>query len=217
MAIKFDLFENPVKEGVSVPKLHAKVITKDVVTTREIREAIRRKCTVSPADVAAVITALNDELYENLSNGYAVHLEGIGYFSLSLKCAPDINPKYIKDDDVQVRSIKFTPDKDWRPLTFSQTGSVPASDIVFAGYGIETPDEATGEDGKARRAVAPAADERRGGTAPDDPEHKRKAEQAEHHHHGGNGELRAVLCEDLLEHGAVTPCRQTAFRHDRCI
>ena len=112
MAIKFDLFENPVKEGVSVPKLHAKVVTKDVVTTREIREAIRRKCTVSPADVAAVITALNDELYENLSNGYAVHLEGIGYFSLSLKCAPDINPKYIKDDDVQVRSIKFTPDKD---------------------------------------------------------------------------------------------------------
>ena len=108
MAIKFDLFENPVKEGVSAPKLHAKVITKDVVTTREIREAIRRKCTVSPA----VITALNDELYENLSNGYAVHLEGIGYFSLSLKCAPDINPKYIKDDDVQVRSIKFTPDKD---------------------------------------------------------------------------------------------------------
>lgn len=76
------------------------MVTKDVVTTREIREAIRRKCTVSPADVAAVITALNDELYENLSNGYAVHLEGIGYFSLSLKCAPDINPKYIKDDDV---------------------------------------------------------------------------------------------------------------------
>lgn len=27
MAIKFDLFENPVKEGVSSPKLHAKVIT----------------------------------------------------------------------------------------------------------------------------------------------------------------------------------------------
>ena len=103
MAIKFDLFENPVKEGISSPKLHAKVITKDVVTTREIREAIHKKCTASPADVAAVITALNDELYEKLSDGYAVHLEGIGYFSLSLKCAPDINPRYIKDDDVQER------------------------------------------------------------------------------------------------------------------
>ena len=42
MAIKFDLFENPVKEGISSPKLHAKVITKDVVTTREIREANTR-------------------------------------------------------------------------------------------------------------------------------------------------------------------------------
>ena len=69
MAIKFDLFENPVKEGISSPKLHAKVITKDVVTTREIREAIHKKCTASPADVAAVITALNDELYEKLSVG----------------------------------------------------------------------------------------------------------------------------------------------------
>lgn len=55
---------------------------------------------------------MNDELYEKLSDGYTVHLDGIGYFSLSLKCASDINPRYIKDDDVQVRSIKFTPDKD---------------------------------------------------------------------------------------------------------
>ena len=54
MAIKFDLFENPVKEGVSSSKLHAKVITKDVVTTREIRESISKKCTVAPADVADV-------------------------------------------------------------------------------------------------------------------------------------------------------------------
>ena len=98
--------------ALPISKLHAKVITKDVVTTREIREAIHKKCTASPADVAAVITALNDELYEKLSDGYTVHLDGIGYFSLSLKCAPDINPRYIKDDDVQVRSIKFTPDKD---------------------------------------------------------------------------------------------------------
>ena len=43
---------------------------------------------------------------------------------------------------------KFEAQKDWRPLSFSQIGDIPATDIVFAGYGIETPDEATGEDGK---------------------------------------------------------------------
>jgi len=45
-------------------------------------------------------------------------------------------------------SKPLTTDKDWRPLSFSQLGEVAASDIVFAGYGIETPDEALGEDGK---------------------------------------------------------------------
>lgn len=112
MAIKFDLFENPVKEGISSPRLHAKVITKDVVTTREIRDSIQKKCTVAPADVTAVITALSNELYEKLGNGYAVHLDGIGYFSLSLKCMPDINPKYVTTSDIRVRSIRFIPDKE---------------------------------------------------------------------------------------------------------
>ena len=104
--------ENQKKKGISPQNLQANGIIKEVLTPRKSREAIQKNCTASPADVAAVITALNDELYEKLSDGYTVHLDGIGYFSLSLKCAPDINPRYIKDDDVQVRSIKFTPDKD---------------------------------------------------------------------------------------------------------
>ncbi|HSJ01385.1 MAG TPA: M28 family peptidase, partial [Verrucomicrobium sp.] len=39
-------------------------------------------------------------------------------------------------------------DHDWRPMSFSKTGEIPVSDIVFAGYGIETPDGASGSDGK---------------------------------------------------------------------
>jgi len=35
-------------------------------------------------------------------------------------------------------------DEDWRPLSFSRVGEVPASQIVFAGYGIVAP----GEDGR---------------------------------------------------------------------
>lgn len=48
----------------------------------------------------------------------------------------------------------FTADKDWRPLSFSQTGEVQAAPIVFAGYGVETPDEATGADGKPLEAYS---------------------------------------------------------------
>ncbi len=45
-------------------------------------------------------------------------------------------------------------DKDWRPLSFSQTGKVKASDIVFVGYGIETPEEALTSDGKKMEAYS---------------------------------------------------------------
>ncbi len=39
-------------------------------------------------------------------------------------------------------------DTDWRPLSFSEVGQVAPSGVIFAGYGIETPDGATGSDGK---------------------------------------------------------------------
>jgi Tol biopolymer transport system component len=48
----------------------------------------------------------------------------------------------------------FVADKDWRPLTFSQQGDIAPSGVVFAGYGIETPDEATGDDGKKIEAYS---------------------------------------------------------------
>ncbi|MBX7208800.1 MAG: M28 family peptidase [Verrucomicrobiaceae bacterium] len=51
-------------------------------------------------------------------------------------------------DDRLTGASAFIPDKDWRPLSFSQTGKAAAGDVVFAGYGVETPDEATGADGK---------------------------------------------------------------------
>lgn len=112
MPIKFDLYTNPEKEGVTTSRLHAKVITNGVVTTRNLSESINQKCTLTAADVRAVLAALNTELYNALSNGYIVHLEGIGRFSLSLKCAPDVNPEYVNASDISVKGIRFTPDKE---------------------------------------------------------------------------------------------------------
>jgi Tol biopolymer transport system component len=42
----------------------------------------------------------------------------------------------------------LTADQAWRPLSFSQLGKIAESGVVFAGYGVETPDEATDKDGK---------------------------------------------------------------------
>ncbi|MFZ4763448.1 MAG: M28 family peptidase [Roseimicrobium sp.] len=45
--------------------------------------------------------------------------------------------------------LRVNVDEDWRPLTFSRTGAIPPSEVVFAGYGIETPDGASDGNGKA--------------------------------------------------------------------
>ena len=55
---------------------------------------------------------------------------------------------------LKINDKSLTPDKDWRPLTFSQQGDIATSGVVFAGYGIETPDEATGDDGKKIEAYS---------------------------------------------------------------
>lgn len=44
-------------------------------------------------------------------------------------------------------AVELRATRDWTPLTFSSTGSIPASSIVFAGYGIEAP---AGQDDKGK-------------------------------------------------------------------
>lgn len=112
MEIEYDLYENPGNEGNGSQKLHAKVVTKDVITTKNLREYITMKCTATPADVVAVLTALSDELYNALSDGYSVHIDGLGYFSLSLGCNSEAGSKNKADVDVWVRGIKFVPEKE---------------------------------------------------------------------------------------------------------
>ncbi len=45
-------------------------------------------------------------------------------------------------------AVPLAADKDWRPLSFSKTGKTEESEMVFGGYGIETPESALTSDGK---------------------------------------------------------------------
>lgn len=112
MPIKFDLYNNPENEGVTSSGIHAKVITRGVINTRNISQSINRKCTLTESDVWAVLTALRDELYDAFKDGYSVHLEGLGHFSLSLKCDPNVSPKYVSSNDISVKGIRFVPEKE---------------------------------------------------------------------------------------------------------
>ncbi len=49
---------------------------------------------------------------------------------------------------LQLGDRTWKTDVDWRPLSFSQNGEVAAAGVVFAGYGIETPEGVTNSEGK---------------------------------------------------------------------
>ena len=80
----------------------------------------------------------------------AFGLEGAGdeggYFhEFDFTAGVDLGGKNALSDGTDTELV---PDRDWRPLAFSTTGAIERAGVVFAGYGLEVPDE-EGNDGAA--------------------------------------------------------------------
>ncbi len=59
-------------------------------------------------------------------------------FTAGVSLGPDNALTATFPDD---KTARYKPDHDWRPLSFSATGQIPAAPVVFAGYGIVAPAE----------------------------------------------------------------------------
>lgn len=123
MAVNYDFYQNPIPPGSKrKPRLHARVVSKKTVTTKEMASEIQDGTTMSEADVIGVITALNKTLLHHLRNGEKVHIEGLGYLELTLSCPPVRYPNQIRAESIKLKSIAFRPDRELkdnlRTLTF---------------------------------------------------------------------------------------------------
>ena len=94
MSIEYDLFANPPQEGQEKPTLHARAINTETVHTDELAKMIEGMSTFTAADIKGAIKAIGDRMFYYLSNSQSVHLEGIGTFSVTLKCRPVENKGY---------------------------------------------------------------------------------------------------------------------------
>ena len=84
------------------------------LSTRKIAERIEKESTVSIADIMAVLYSLPHVLRDEMANGNAVKLDGIGSFALTVQChktgvanAEDVDP-YTQITNVKVQ---FRPEK----------------------------------------------------------------------------------------------------------
>lgn len=117
MKVEYDLYKSPPRKigGKEVARLHARVANTKTVSIADMEEAVQKSTSLTKTDVKAVVHEVGERFLEALQKGNRVHLEGIGYFQMTLVCPPDIKDKNdARAESIHFKSIAYTPEKDLR-------------------------------------------------------------------------------------------------------
>ena len=113
MSIEYDFYRNPNSQGTNKKRYHARVVSGDRISTDELAEEIQNECSLTKADVKAVLIALGDTLAKHLGEGNKVYLEGIGYFQVNLKCKEEVRSTHaIRSENVEFKSVSYRADNE---------------------------------------------------------------------------------------------------------
>ena len=111
--IEYDFYENPGKSSeFQKSKYHVRICNRQTVDTDNIVKAISKQCTLTPADIHAVIVAFQDEIAFQLQQGKIVHLDGLCQFDISLKSRLDESNGKENGPDIVLKSVNINPDKE---------------------------------------------------------------------------------------------------------
>lgn len=115
MAVYYDFYANPIPPHSNRnPRLHARVVSRGTVSTKELASMIHDSTTLSEADVKGTLAALTHALTRCLHQGYKVQIEGLGNFELTLSCPPVRYPDQIRAESVRFKSVVFRPENEWK-------------------------------------------------------------------------------------------------------
>ena len=113
MPIEYDFYRNPNSQGTNKKRYHARVVSSNRISTNELAEEIQNECSLTIADVKAVLIALGDKLAKHLGEGSKVHLEGIGYFQVNLQCKEEVRTtRSVRSDNVEFKSVSYRADNE---------------------------------------------------------------------------------------------------------
>ena len=111
MAINFKVIERgePGVAGGGTKKFYASPVMDGEMSLADLTKAIEKICTVSGADVRAVLYALVDVSVDNLSNGTIVRLGDLGSLRISLSSEGLPTADEVKASSIKGSSVIFTP------------------------------------------------------------------------------------------------------------
>lgn len=113
MAILFDWYENPDSYD-NLRKINPSSPSppNGSRSTDELRRDIQARCSLTETDVTAVLDAVSHVMGRELAEGRQVHLDGIGYFRVSLTTIePVVAATKRKLTKVKMAGVKFRADQ----------------------------------------------------------------------------------------------------------
>lgn len=113
MAVKYDLYYNPPREGDKrKPRMHARIVTENPAGTDKLVKLIHSRCTLTESDIRATLCSLKDAMADLLEEGRQVHIEGLGFFKLTLSCPPVKSGKEVRSEAVRFKNVVFRAEKE---------------------------------------------------------------------------------------------------------
>ena len=91
------------------PTMAVSIVNSEIITTEQLAKDINRACSITEADVAAVLQALGQRIGDALLDGNRVEIDHIGTFSLALTCKNKRKEDHITSKDIEVSRIVFSP------------------------------------------------------------------------------------------------------------
>lgn len=128
---------NP-RDKEAAPKFYAQAQARGDVNIREMASRIQGTCTVTKADVYAVLVALEDVIVEALQNGEIVRLGELGTFQVGLSGKGSVTSEDYDTSLIRKARINFRPG-----LTLAGM----LSSLSFSKVAIKYPKEADEEEG----------------------------------------------------------------------
>lgn len=112
MAVSFELYQTPMPEDKKNKiRYHARPVSFGTVSSEKIIARIHNRCTLRESDIVAALNELKMELANCLKDGQKVHIEGLGYFQLSLSCEEIRDLKEKRVYKVKMKTVNFRADK----------------------------------------------------------------------------------------------------------
>ena len=94
-------------------RYHARPVSFETVNTEKLAYRIHDRSTLRVSDIISTLEELKNEVAQCLLEGKKVHVDGLGFFQVTLSCEEEIrNPKDKRVHRVKLKAIKFKADKE---------------------------------------------------------------------------------------------------------